>query len=146
MDGRGVAYSNGDLYDKNNKYYYALYWDEKRYNEVDFKEGFYVEGKDAIKFLEEKLSIIGLSDKEKNEFIMYWLPIMEANKKNLVYFELTEERELGNKLIITPKPDSLLRVSIHIKKVNEKVNIKEQKLSTFTRIGFTAVEWGGMTY
>ena len=71
---------------------------------------------------------------------------MEANKKNLVYFELTEEREAGNKLIINPKPDSLLRVSIHIKKVDEKVNIKEQKLSSFTRSGFTAVEWGGMTY
>ena len=137
---------NGDMYDKDGKYYYALYWDEKRYNEVDFKEGFYVEGKDAIKFLEEKLTIIGLNDKERNEFIMYWLPIMEANKKNLVYFELTEERELGNKLIITPKPDSLLRVSIHIKKVNEKVNIKEQKLESFKRVGFTAVEWGGMTY
>ena len=137
---------NGDMKDTNGKYYYALYWDEKRYNEVDFSEGFYVESKDAIKFLEEKLTFIGLNDKERNEFIMYWLPIMEANKKNLVYFELTKERESGNKLIITPKPDSLLRVSIHIKKVNEKVNIKEQRLTTFNRVGFTAVEWGGMTY
>ena len=137
---------NGDMKDEDGKYYYALYWDEKRYNEVDFHEGFYVESKDAIKFLEEKLSYIGLNDKERNEFIMYWLPIMEANKKNLVYFELTEERELGNKLIISPKPDSLLRVSIHIKKVNKKVSIKEQKLSTFKRVGFTAIEWGGMTY
>jgi hypothetical protein len=137
---------NGDMYDANGKYYYALYWDETRYNEVDFKEGFYVEGKDAINFLEEKLTIIGLNDKERNEFIMYWLPIMERNGKNLVYFELTNERESGNKLIIEPKPDSLLRVSIHIKKVNEKINIKEEKLQTFNRTGFTAVEWGGMTY
>ena len=137
---------NGDMKDCDGKYYYALYWDEKRYNEVSFDEGFYVEGKDAIKFLEEKLTIIGLNDKERNEFIMYWLPILEKNEKNLVYFELTEERELGNKLIITPKPDSLLRVSVHIKKVNEKINIKEQKLPTFKRVGFTAVEWGGMTY
>lgn len=137
---------NGDMYDNDGKYYYALYWDEKRYNEVDFKEGFYVEGKDAITFLEEKLTYIGLSDKERNEFIMYWLPIMESNGKNLVYFELTNEREAGNKLIIEPKPDSLLRVSIHIKKVNKRVNIVEQKLETFKRVGFTAVEWGGMTY
>ena len=141
-----TAKPNGDLTDKDGKYYYALYWDEKRYNEVDFKEGFYVEGSDAIKFLEEKLSIIGLNDKERNEFIMYWLPIMENNKKNLVYFELTKERELGNKLIIEPKPDNLLRVSIHIKKVNTKTTIKEQKLESFKRQGFTAIEWGGMTY
>ena len=141
-----LAKPNGDLYDESGKYYYALYWDEKRYNEVDFSEGFYVEGKDAIKFLEEKLSIIGLNDRERNEFIMYWLPMLENNKKSLVYFELTKERESGNKLNITPTPDSMLRVSIHIKKVNNKVNIKEQKLETFKRTGFTVVEWGGMTY
>ena len=71
---------------------------------------------------------------------------MEYNKKNLVYFELTKEREISNKLIISPKPDNLLRISIHIKKVKNKINIKEQKLETFKRSGFTAVEWGGMTY
>lgn len=54
--------------------------------------------------------------------------------------------KLGNKLIITPKPDSLLRVSIHIKKVNERITIKEPKLSLFNRHGFTIVEWGGMVY
>ena len=47
----------------------------------NYSEGFYVEDKDAIKFLEEKLSIIGLNDKEKNEFIMYWLPVLKDNKK-----------------------------------------------------------------
>ena len=141
-----TAYPNGDLYDENNKYYYALYWDETRYHEVDFKEGFYVTKENAISFLEEKLDIIGLNKKEKNEFIMYWLPNLERNEKNLVYFELTEEREATNKLIITPKPDALLRVSIHIKKVDKEIEIKEQHLEKFKRDGFVAVEWGGMTY
>ena len=77
---------------------------------------------------------------------MYWLPILEKNGKNLVYFELTESREKYNKLVIDPKPDSLLRVAIHVKKVNKKTNIKEQKLSTFERKGFTAVEWGGVVH
>lgn len=141
-----IAKPNGDLYDKNNKYYYALYWDEIRYNEVDFHEGFYVESKDAINFLEEKLDYIGLNSKERNEFIMYWLPILENNKQSLVYFELTKEREIGNKLIINPIPDSMLRLSIHIKKVDNYVNIKEQKLEKFKRFGFSVVEWGGMIY
>jgi len=118
----------------------------KRYNEVDFEEGFYVTKENAITFLEEKLSLIGLNDKERNEFIIYWLRILENNRQSLVYFELTEERENSNKLIIEPKSDSLLRVSIHIKKVEEFVDIKEQQLNTFERFGFVAVEWGGMTY
>ncbi len=143
---RVTASPNGDLLDQNNKYYYALYWDEKKVHTVDFSEGYYVEKDDAIKFLEEKLSYIGLNDKERNEFIMYWLPVLEKNGKSLVYFELTEERESYNKLLINPQPDSMLRLVIHIKKVDEKVNIKKQSLSKFKRRGFTVVEWGGTTY
>ncbi|MBE6157075.1 MAG: hypothetical protein E7161_04995 [Firmicutes bacterium] len=137
---------NGDIYDKDGKYYYALYWEEKLINKQNFSEGFYVNGENAIDFLEEKLNIIGLNDKERNEFIMYWLPILENNKHNLIYFELTEEKQKTNKLIIEPKPDSLLRVTMHVKKVNGRQKIKEQKLSTFERKGFVAVEWGGVKY
>lgn len=141
-----VANKNGDLKDNNGKYYYGLYWEETGYNKVDFKTGFYVTKNNAIDFLEEKLSIIGLNDKEKNEFIMYWLPILEKNKKNLVYFELTKERDSYNKININPKPDSLLRIAIHVKKVNKKINVKKQDLSTFERNGFTVVEWGGVLH
>ena len=140
-----TAYPNGDLYDKNGNYYYALYWDELNTFIPTFEEGFVVTKENAISFLEEKLKFIGLNAKERNEFIMYWLPKLEKNEKNLVYFELTEEREKHNKLIINPIPDSLLRINMHIKKIdnNENINIKEQKLSKTERIGFTAVEWGG---
>ncbi len=140
------ARPNGDLRDLENKYYYGLYWEENLNHRVDFKEGFYVTKENAIEFLEEKLSIIGLNDRERNEFIMYWLPILEKNGKSLVYFELTEERDSYSPIHISPKPNSMLRMAIHVKKVDKKVNIKEQKLSTFKRTGFTAVEWGGINY
>ncbi len=140
------AHSNGDLYDNNGAYYYALYWDEKQVHSVDFSTGYYVEKDNAIEFLEKKLSYIGLSRREANEFIMYWLPVLEKNEKNLVYFELTEERESYNKLNISPKPDSMLRLVIHIKKVDSKVEIPKQNLTKFQRKGFVAVEWGGTVY
>ena len=141
-----TAKSNGDLYDDDGKYYYGLYWDEAKVHNVDFSTGFYVEDSDAIEFLEEKLEYIGLNDKERNEFITYWLPVLEKNKKSLVYFELTEEREGYNKIYINPKPDTLLRLVIHIKKVDKKTNIKKEVLTHTPRRGFTAVEWGGTTY
>lgn len=140
------AHSNGDLYDNNGAYYYALYWDEKQVHSVDFSTGYYVEKDNAIEFLEKKLSYIGLSRREANEFIMYWLPVLEKNEKSLVYFELTEERESYNKLNISPKPDSMLRLVIHIKKVDQKINIPKQNLTKFQRKGFVAVEWGGTVY
>lgn len=140
------ALPNGDLYDKNGRYYYGLYWEENKNHEVSFNEGFYVTSDDALKFLEEKLEYIGLNQREANEFIMYWLPILEKNKKSLVYFELTNERNTYSNINISPKPDSILRIAIHVKKVNEKVNIKEQKLTKFNRYGFSAIEWGGQIH
>ena len=138
-----TAQPNGDLLDIQGKYYYSLYWDEQNSATVDFSTGFYVEKSGAIQFLEDKLTLLGLNDKERNEFIMYWLPILEKNGKNLVYFELTDERQANNMLTITPTPDSLLRINMHIKKVAEYTKIAEQPLLKFNRIGFTAIEWGG---
>lgn len=137
---------DGNMTDAKGRNYYGLYWEEVGNHRITFDTGFYVEGKDAIEFLEDKLDIIGFTEREANEFIMYWLPILEKNKKNLVYFELTEERDSYNKLVITPKPDSILRVAIHVKKVDSKVKIKKQQLKTFKRKGFSVVEWGGVEY
>lgn len=141
-----TALSNGDLYDKTGKYYYGLYWEEEGSNDVDFTTGFYVTKKDALEFLDNITEKIGFTRREANEFIMYWLPILEKNEKNLVYFEFTEERDSYNKINITPKPDSLLRVAIHVKKTDKYTNIKEEKIPTFKRSGFTAVEWGGVIH
>ncbi len=46
-------------------------------------------------------------------------------------------------LEITPKPDTIMRVLMEYKPLNEKISIKKQKLSTPKRRGFTVVEWGG---
>ena len=125
--------------------YYALYWEERPTEPYKFTEGFYVD-KNYPEFLEEKLSELGLTDREANEFIMYWLPVLEKNGRNLVAFETTESREFANKLQISPAPDSLLRVAIHIKKVDSDPGLPEQKLPIFKRIGFAAVEWGGRVH
>ena len=40
----------------------------------------------------------------------------------------------------------MLRLVIHIKKVDQKTNIKKQSLTKFRRSGFSVVEWGGTVY
>ena len=138
-----VAQPNGDLRDINGNYYYGLYWEEQEaYKE--FNDGFYVEKDDAIEFLEEKLEALGLNDRERNEFIMYWLPILEKNEKSFVHFEFTEELQAENALVISPAPDSLLRINMTVQKVNVNPNLPEQELPSFERKGFAAVEWGGV--
>ncbi len=124
--------------------YYALFWEGAPNQQIVPKDGFVVSGKETAAFLEEKLAYLGLNRREANEFIMYWLPGMEDNPFNLIHFA-GEQYEEQAELIITPRPDSRIRVMMLTQPFNSKVNFPLQDLSSLKKIrrGFTVVEWGG---
>lgn len=140
-----IAYADGRLINKaDNKEYSYLFWEgnPKNIYNFDLSHGFIVEGKDMRWFLQEKLSEIGLTPKEYNEFIVYWYPLMKNNKYNLIHFAGKEYTNVAP-LTITPQPDSLLRVFMVFKSLDELIDIEPQKILPFERNGFTVVEWGG---
>jgi len=147
-DGWNVtAYPNGDLIDKaTGKKLYSLYWEGKKENKnIDKSTGFVVKGEDSAKFLEEKLDVLGLNYKEKEEFIVYWLPKLEANAYNYIYFESAEEIEKDMPLELSVQPDTIIRVRMVFEGLIEKKDVKEQVLTLAPeRRGFTVVEWGGI--
>ena len=139
-----LAKPNGDLLDlKTNRSLYALYWEGKNTNNTKITEGFCVKGEDVAYFLEEKLAVLGLSDREAEEFIIYWLPKLERNKYNLIRFKTIEEINENMSLTIEPKPDTVIRVFMEFKASNKFVSLPAQELVTPERKGFVAVEWGG---
>ena len=140
-----IAKPNGDLKEiVTGKNLYALYYENK--SNVDFKveeDGFVVKGEDSASFLEEKLAILGLNDREKEEFIVYWLPKLEANKYNYIRFATMEEINENMPLEVNPKPKSVIRILMTYKGLEKPIKVKEQKLETKNREGYTLVEWGG---
>ena len=126
--------------------YYAIFFDEAPNYTCNFTEGFYVTKDNAISFLEEKMDYMGFTNRETDEFIMYWLPILESNEKSLVYFEQTEERNEECPLLFSVEPETIIRTIIHIKKVDEPTYIQEQTLTHYERNGFTVTEWGGQEH
>ena len=92
--------------------------------------------------LEEKLFDIGLTEREANEFIVYWLPLMQENPYNIISFQ-TDAYTDEAKLNVTPTPDSMLRVYMYAYASEEYVDIAPQTFEPFVRDGFTVVEWGG---
>ncbi len=127
---------------EDSKEYSYLFWEGFAGIDYDFSQGFVVKGEDTKDFLQEKLAYMGLTPREYNEFIVYWLPKMQENKYNLISFQGENYTE-NAKLIITPKPDSILRVYMAYKAIDKPIQIKEQVLKPFKRNGFTVVEWGG---
>ena len=122
--------------------YYCLFWEGETDTEYDFSTGFCVAGADTAAFLEGALADLGLTEKEANEFIIYWLPKMEGNAYNLISFQ--QEAYTDNAVLtIDPAPDTLIRVFMAWKGLDQPVEVEPQSLSAPERTGFTAVEWGG---
>ena len=137
-----TAAPDGTLTDAKGQTYNYLYWEGEGTEHYDLSEGFCVPGADTAAFLEDALARLGLTRKEANEFIVYWLPLMEDNAYNLIAFQQEAYTESA-KLTVTPAPDSLLRVFMTWKPLAEPVDIPVQELPAFERHGFTVVEWGG---
>lgn len=137
-----VAEPDGTLTDTQGQVYNYLYWEGKTNVEWDMSSGFCVRGEDTAKFLEQALEQLGLNRREANEFIVYWLPMMEQNPYNVISFQ-TDVYAKAAELEINPAPDTLIRVFMAWQGVDSPVELPEQKLSAPTRQGFTVVEWGG---
>ena len=127
---------------KDGSTHYYLFWEGNKKVDWDLSEGFVVKGADTEAFLREKLVFMGLTPREYNDFITYWVPEMRQNPYNLISFS-TEQYEALAPLSISPAPDSLLRVHMVYKGLLQPVKVLPQTLIPWQRSGFAVVEWGG---
>ena len=139
-----AAEPDGTLTDASGREYYGLYYECKNILcHRDITEGFVVQRDEIKPFLEEKLAILGLTDKEAEEFIIYWLPRLEKTPYVAVRFQTADEIEANMPLIISEEPNTLIRIMMEWKGLDKSIEIPEQKLEQANRSGFTVVEWGG---
>lgn len=136
-----TAMPDGTLYSGGKEYSY-LFWEGTTSVAYDFSKGFVVKGCDTVRFLQQKLAELGLTPREYNEFIVYWMPKMQNNPYNLIAFQGPTYTD-NAVLEIEPKPDSILRVFMAFKPLKAPITIPKQTFQPFERKGFTVVEWGG---
>lgn len=137
-----TAHPDGTLVDEKSQTYSYLYWEGSSVDCADFSEGFCVTGTDTAAFLEESLASLGLNRREANEFIVYWLPLMEDNPYNLISFQRDAYTDIA-RLDVSPAPDTVIRVFMAWQPLNAPVEIPAQELTAPERTGFVLVEWGG---
>lgn len=137
-----TASPDGTLTDAKGQTYNYLYWEGETYARYDLSKGFCVKGEDTAVFLEDALEKLGLTRREANEFIVYWLPQMQDNPYNIISFQ-TGIYTNAAKLAVNPAPDTLIRVFMAWQASDTPVVLENQELSAPDRTGFTVVEWGG---
>ncbi len=137
-----TAAPDGTLTDADGQTYNYLYWEGETLTQYDLTKGFCVKGENTAAFLEDALETLGLNRREANEFIVFWLPMMEKNPYNIIAFQ-TDIYTESAKLHVSPAPDTVIRVFMAWQASDEYVEMEAQKLSAPTREGFTVIEWGG---
>lgn len=143
-----TATPEGIITDSKGREYSYLFWEGDIAITPDLSSGFCIKGEDTTAFLEKSLKQLGLTDIEADAFIMYWLPLMEESKYNVITFQTAAYEDVSG-LKIDPKPDTVIRVNMLWYPVNTYVDMKPQDLDVINpseRKGFTVVEWGGEKY
>ena len=146
---------DGTIYTEDNDEYSYIFWEAlgntEEYN-FDDGVGYCVKGENTEDFLRDTLSNIGLTPKEYNEFIVYWLPLMQNNEYNLIKFYGLDKNDIYNKdYALTVKEDNniinnQLRVFMIWKSSDSEITLEPQNFTNveFDRYNGTAiVEWGG---
>ncbi len=142
-----MAHPNGFL-EYEGKSYRELFYetDVKEINPP--KEGLVIKKEDLDFELSEIITRLGLIGEEKKEFLEYWLPRLHELKSPYILFSImdSEEKERTDKLNILPKPDTLIEFIAYFKVLDGPVSVSPLTLPAIPpqRVGFTAVEWGGV--
>jgi len=138
-----TAYPDGTLINHaDGREYSYLFWEGHGKADFDFSSGFIVSRGETAAFLQEKLAFLGLTPREYNEFIVYWLPKLQENPYNLITFQSDAYTDAAP-LTISPEPDSILRIFIAYQALSAPITLPEQALQPFERHGFAVIEWGG---
>ena len=144
-----TASPDGNLTDASERNYPSLFWEGEESTTFAQDKGFVVEAEAAASFLEDKLAVLGLSEREATEFITFWGPRIAERGRALVTFATDEYARKAVYRFTAPSSgaeivaEAFIRVYIVVGDVPQ-VSFPEQKLVPApVRTGFTAVEWGG---
>ena len=140
------ASPNGEIFDPaTEKRFSYLFWEAKRKTTItiDPQQAFCVKGPDAEKFLEDVSAKYALNDKERTDFITYWLPALEKNTHSLVQLLSQTEYSRYAEMTVTPRPDTVNRLFMVFQQVKSPLKTGNPTLAQLDRRGFTVVEWGG---
>lgn len=134
---------------KTKQEYPYLFWESADQNvEIDMTKGFVTPVAELNEFFGEKLTALGLNEKEIADFCEYWIPSIEKEGKPFVFINFYSMERIDREapLSVSPAPDSVIRVYFDHKSLEAPIEVEPQELSAPERKGFAVVEWGGRLY
>ncbi|TSC66368.1 MAG: Ubiquitin family protein, partial [Microgenomates group bacterium Gr01-1014_80] len=140
------AYPDGTLIYQN-RFYKELFY-ETDVNKINPpKNGLVLDINNLDRQLPEIITELGLSETEGNEFLDFWLPGLKNLDSPYLLFSVLDqaEKDRTDKIEISPEPDTFISFIAYFKPLNAPISIPPLLIPERPkRVGFTAVEWGGV--
>ncbi|SDN65100.1 hypothetical protein SAMN05216355_10918 [Actinomyces ruminicola] len=142
-----TASPDGTLTDAQARSYPYLFWEGVNPAPMTQTEGFVVRAHEATAFLEDKLALLGLTEREAAELITFWGPRIQTTDEALITFAAEQHAAIAAYSFTTDgeplTPEVFIRVYLVIGDVPADPVPEQELISGPVRRGFTAVEWGG---
>lgn len=139
------AHPDGSLKNADGKIYPYLFW-EGIGNGIypTINKGFVVKRENIENTLKSHLAMQGLTQKEANDFMDFWLLKMPKTPYIRLTWLSTQEVNEMAPLVIWPKPETTMRIFLDFEGLEKNISLPSQSLTAIPRKGFTVVEWGGI--
>lgn len=125
------------------KVYPYLYYEADLTNGYEPHEGWII-AKESLKVrLAGILTTLGLNEREKDDFLTYWMPRLNNKPYYFVGFVPQTEIEKQETLTLSQNPETKIRIRLIFEGLDVPIFIQAPTLSSPQRIGFTLVDWGG---
>lgn len=143
---QGKSFPDGAIEIGGKKYPY-LFWEGSPLpiSTWDLSKGYCLKSDECEQFLENILDKFAFNQKEKTDFITYWLPELEKNPYSLVTFPI-EAYSHHAQMLIEPQPKQIIRVFMVFKKLLQPIKIEAPAINQVNRTlnDLHVVEWGGV--
>jgi hypothetical protein len=141
-----LANPSGTLHTNGRNYDYLYYESNIRSSLIEKPAtGYVVKYSDLTPFYKTLLPSLGLNSTEQRDFIEYWEEVLPKAPYYFVGVMSDASIEKIEPMEIVPSPDSVLRVRLYFRALEEPISVTKPTLPSLPkRYGFSVVEWGGM--
>lgn len=142
-----VANPNGNINYKNLTYR-ELFYETSTQDVRRPKSGIVISKQNIKAELLDFITKLGLTHRdEQQEFLDWWIPRLNNLKTDKIFASILEDDEKLrlDKVLISPKPDTMIEFIAYFAPLSDNETVIPLFLPTAPeRVGFTAVEWGGV--
>ena len=123
--------------------YEYLFYESVQPDYGQYEAGWVVAQDGLEDFFRSNLAQTGFIQKEINDFIEYWIPLLNTSPYYAIYPQYSEQLDNMAQLIFSRPPDNLIRLIYSVREIpTNSLKLPPPHIPEFSRNGFTVAEWG----